>query len=85
MAIRPEGKFSEEAFTSYKLSVQHLQTFGCIAYTDIPPVYRDKLDPISCKTILVRYLLISKQYQLYDLVTRSVIVSLNLRFKEDQF
>ena len=85
MAIGPEGKSPEEAFTGRKPSVRHLRTFGCIAYTDIPPVHRDKLDPTSRKTILVGYLPTSKQYQLYDPVTRSVIVSLNPRFKEDQF
>ena len=85
MAIGPEGKSPEEAFTGRKPSVRHLRTFGCIAYADIPSVHRDKLDPTSRKTILVGYLPTSKQYQLYDPVTRSVIVSLNPRFEEDQF
>jgi hypothetical protein len=85
MAIGPEEKSPEEAFTGRKPSIRHLRTFGCIAYADIPSANRDKLDPTSRKTILVGYMPTSKQYQLYDPVTKSVLVSLNPKFEEDQF
>ena len=35
--------------------------------------------------ILVGYMPTSKQYQLYDPISKSVIVSLNPKFEEDQF
>ena len=62
MAIGPEGKSPKKAFISYKLSIQYLRTFRCIVYIDILPIHKDKLDSTSRKTILVRYLPISKQY-----------------------
>lgn len=85
MAIGPEDKTPEEAFTSQKPSTTHLRTFGCIAYAHIPAVTRAKLDPVARKTIFVGYMPTSKQYQLYDPVTKSIVVSSNPTFEENQF
>ena len=85
MAIRPKGKSPKEAFTGRKPSTRHLRTFEYITYANIPSANKDKLDLTSHKTILVRYMPTSKQYQLYDPVTKSVLVSLNPKFKKDQF
>lgn len=60
MAIGPEDKTPEEAFTGRKPSTTHLRTFGCIAYAHIPAVTRAKLDPVARKTIFVGYLPTSK-------------------------
>ena len=85
MPIRPDGKCPEEAFTGRKPSTRHLRTFGCIAYGDIPSVNRDKLEPTARKAILVGYMPTSKQYQLYDPVSKSVFASTSPRFEEDRF
>jgi hypothetical protein len=85
MLIGPDGKCPEEAFTGRKVSVSHIRTFRCIAYTDILKENRGKLEPTARKTIFVRYLPTSKQYKLYDPVTREVIVLSALRFAEDKF
>lgn len=85
MPIGPEGKCPEEAFTGRKPSTRHLRMFGCIAYADIPSVNRDKLEPTARKTILVGYMPTSKQYRLFDPVTKSIFASTGPRFEEDQF
>ena len=83
MPIGPRGKSPEEAFTGRKPSTRHLRTFGCIAYADIPSANREKLEPTARKMILIGYMPMSKQYQLYDLISKLVIISLNPKFKED--
>jgi hypothetical protein len=85
MPIRPDRKCLEEAFTSRKVFVSYAKTFGYIVYTDIPKEVRGKLELIARKTIFIGYLLILKQYKLYDLATREVIVSTALRFTKDEF
>ena len=85
IAIGPGGKSPEEAFTGRRPSSRHLRTFGCIAYADIPSVTRAKLDPTARKTILVGYMPTSRQYRLYDPVTKSIVVSSDPKFEEDQF
>ena len=83
MAIGLGGKSPEEAFTGRKPSLRHLRTFGCIAYADIPSVTRVKLDLTARKTILVGYIPTSRQYRLYDPVTKLIVVSSDPRFEED--
>ena len=85
MLIGPDGKCPEEAFTGCKVSVSHVKTFGCIAYADIPKETRGKLELVARKTILVGYMPTSRQYRLYDPVTREVIVSSAPIFAEDEF
>jgi hypothetical protein len=85
MLIRPEGKCLEEAFTGRKVSVGHIRTFSYIIYADIPKETRGKLELVARKTIFVRYLPISKQYRLYDPVTKETIVSIAPKFTEDEF
>jgi hypothetical protein len=85
MPIGPDGKCLEEAFTSYKVSVSHVKTFGCITYANILKEVQGKLKPITRKTIFIGYLPTSKQYKLYNPVTREVIVSTASRFIKDEF
>jgi hypothetical protein len=54
-------------------------------YTDILKEVRGKLEPVARKTIFVGYLPTSKQYKLYNLITREVLVSTALKFIEDEF
>ena len=85
MAIGPNGKSLEEAFTGRKPSTRHLRIFGCIAYADIPSVTRAKLEPTARKTILIGYMPTSRQYRLYDPIAKSFVVSSNPKFEEDEF
>lgn len=44
-----------EAWSGFKLNVQHLKVFGSIAYTHVPVATRTKLDDRVVKTIFIRY------------------------------
>ena len=85
MPIGPDGKCPEEAFTGCKVSVGHIRTFGCIAYANIPKETRGKLELVARKTILIDYLPISKQYQLYNPVTKEIVIALVSTFVENEF
>lgn len=85
MPIGPDGKCPEEAFTGRRPSTRHLRTFGCVVYADVTPVHRAKLEPTARKAIFVGYFPASRQYQLYDPITKSVFVSTSPKFEEDQF
>jgi hypothetical protein len=65
--------------------VSYAKTFSYIIYTDILKEVRGKLEPIARKIIFISYLLILKQYKLYDLITKEVIISTALRFTKDVF
>lgn len=85
MPIGPAGKYPEETFTGRKVSINHVKTFSYITYVDIPKGTRGKLESIIRKTIFVGYLLISKQYKLYNPVVREVLISSVLTFVENEF
>ncbi len=85
MPIGLDGKCLEEAFIGYKVSVSHIRTFSCIVYANIPKETCGKLELVARKTILVSYLLTLKQYQLYDLVAKEIVVTLAPTFIEDEF
>ena len=56
-------------------SVSHLKKFGCVAYAHVPDELRKKLDNKAHKCIFVIYFEDTKEYKLYDPVTRKVIIS----------
>jgi hypothetical protein len=62
MPIGLNGKCLEEAFIGRKVSISHIKTFNYIAYVNILKETRDKLELVTKKTILINYLLTSKQY-----------------------
>ncbi len=61
------------------------RTFSYIIYANIPKETCGKLKLVARKIILVRYLLILKQYQLYNLIVKEVIIALALIFNKDKF
>jgi hypothetical protein len=77
-------KFPQEAWSGTKVNVAHLRTFGCIAYTHIPSELRKKLDDRSEKCIFTRYSETSKAYRLYNPITKKLILSRDVKFREKQ-
>lgn len=61
-----------------------MRIFGCIAYALVPSHLRHKLDSKSEKYIFVGYCTESKAYKLYNLVSRKVVVSRDVRFDEEE-
>lgn len=71
-----------EKWSKYKLSVEHLCVFGCIAYVLIPYEKRVKLDEKSVKCVMFGVSSESKAYRLYDPVSKKILISKDVRFDE---
>ena len=56
----------------------------CVAYAHVLDELRKKLDKKGQKCIFVGYSEEKKSYKLYDLVTRKVIISLDVQFVENE-
>jgi hypothetical protein len=85
MLIGLNKKCLEEAFTSCKVFVSYIKTFNYIIYINILKETCSKLELITKKMIFIKYLLTSKQYQLYDLIAKEILIALTLTFIKDKF
>lgn len=74
----------QEACNSYKPNVAHLRIFGCVAYSQIPKPNRKKLDDRGEKCIFVSYSEESKEYKLFNPLTKKLVVSRDVIFDEDK-
>ena len=71
-----------EAWYDYKSELLNLKIFGCLCFSYIPQVKREKLDKKVEPGIFVGYSLISKAYRIYLPHHDKVIVSRNVGFLE---
>jgi hypothetical protein len=78
-------KVPQEAWSGTKLNVSHLRTLGCIAYAHIPSKLRKKLNDKSEKCIFTGYSETSKAYWLYNLISKKLILNMDVKFFENQF
>lgn len=62
--------------------VDHLRTFGCLAYVLIAPLHRAKFDPKSEKHVFIGYSGESKGYKLLNPLNGNVVVSREVPFHE---
>ena len=60
-----KGKTPFEAWYGYKPSLQNLKVFGCICFSHVPQVKRDKLDRRANLGIFIGYSSISKAYRIF--------------------
>ena len=70
-----KNKVPKEALTGMNHNVSHLKNFDCVAYAHVLDEMRKKLDKSEHKCIFVGYFEDKKAYNLYDPVTRRVIIS----------
>ena len=77
-----EDKTPQEVWTSKKPSLSHLRVFGCDAYVHVLKEKRTKLDSKSEKCIFIRYKDGLKGYKLWNPVTRKVVYSRDVVFRE---
>ena len=77
-----EDKNSQEVWTGKKPSLSHLRVFGCDAYVHVPKEKRTKLDSKSEKYIFIGYKDGLKGYKLWNIVTRKVVYSRDVVFRE---
>ena len=74
-----------EALYGYKPKVHHFGIFGLVAYALIPTQHRTKLDDKSVTCIVVGYSLESKEFNIYDPITRKVIINKDVGFTENEW
>jgi hypothetical protein len=78
-----EDKIPEEVFTVVKPEVSHFHIFGCPIYIHVSVEKRTNLEPSSRKGLFVCYNETSKDYRVYILEQRKIVVSRDVKFEED--
>jgi hypothetical protein len=74
----------QQAWSGKHHIVSHFKVFGFIAYAHVPKQTRSKLDDKSEKYIFIGYDEQSKAYKLFNSITKKVIVSRYVVFKEEE-
>eukprot|EP00253_Pinus_taeda_P024045 PITA_24045 len=77
-----EDKTPQEVWTGKKPSLAHLMVFGCDAYVHVLKERRTKLDSKSQKCIFIGYKDRLKGYKLWNPITRKVLYSQDVVFRE---
>ena len=77
-----EDKTPQEVWTGKKPSLSHLRVFGCDAYVHVPKEKRTKVDSKSKKCIFIGYKDGLKGYKLWNPITRKVVYSQDVVFRE---
>lgn len=79
-----EGKTPFEAWHGVKPSLKNLKIFGCLCFSHIPQVKRDKLDQKAELGIFIGYSLVSKAYRIFQPHTMKIIISRDVQFLEHE-
>ena len=74
-----------EAWAGKKPSLSHLRVFGCDAFMHVPKKKTRKLDIKSKKCIFIGYKDGVKGYKLWNLITKKIVYSRDVIFKEARF
>ncbi|KAH0632884.1 hypothetical protein KY284_035670 [Solanum tuberosum] len=75
----------EEAWSGQQPDVQHLRVFRCIAFAHVPDQKRTKLDDKANKCVFMGVSRESKDYKLYNPISKMVIINRDVVFDEDNF
>jgi len=76
-----QNKTLEESWSGVKPTINYFRVFGCVAHAHIPDQKRSKLDDKSKKCVLLGVSDESKAYELYDLVSKKIIISKDVIFE----
>ena len=79
-----QDNIREELWSGTKTSVAHLRIFGSVSFAHMLDELRRKLDKKSKRCIFTSYSEQHKAYKLYNLVTKKVVVSRDVKFIEDK-
>jgi hypothetical protein len=74
----------KEAWCGVKPLVEHLRVFGCIAHAHVPVALRTKLEDRSHCCVLLGVSEESKAYRLYNPISKRIIISQDVIFKEEE-
>ena len=81
-AVKNQTPF--EAWYGYKPPMTFLKVFGCLCFTYVPQVKRDKLDKKVAAEIFIGYSTISKAYKVFQPHTDTIIISRDVHFMENE-
>ena len=73
-----------ETWFGYKPDLQHLRTFGCLCFSYVPQVKRDKLNKKAEPRVFIGYSNTSKAYRIFQPQNGKIIVSRDVKFIEDK-
>jgi len=76
------GKTPNQAWRWRKLSLKHLPVFGCLAFVHVPKEKLKKLDYRAAPGIIVEYSISTKQYFVYDPLSKTLHCSRDVVFRE---
>lgn len=79
-----DGKTPFEAWYGYKPLLKNIKIFGCLCFTYVPQIKRDKLDKKAEPGIFVGYSSTSKAYRVFQPHTRKILISRDVHFMEDE-
>lgn len=71
---------SEKVWSGMKPTVEYFRVLWCLAHVHIPDEKRIKLDDKSIQCVLLGVSDESKAYKLFDLVSKKIIVSMDVIF-----
>ncbi|KAG8492422.1 hypothetical protein CXB51_009695 [Gossypium anomalum] len=71
-----------EAWFGFKPSLAHMKVFGCLCYSQVPAVKRDKLSKRAVPGILTGYSMVKKGYRILNPLTNKIQVSRDVVFDE---
>ena len=78
------GKTPFETWYGYKPSLKNFKVFGCLCFTYVPQIKRDKLDKKAEPGIFVGYSSVSKAYRVFQPHTRKILISRDVYFMENE-
>jgi hypothetical protein len=79
-----DGKTPFEAWYGYKPLLKNIKIFGCLCFTYVPQIKRDKLDKKAEPGIFIGYSSTSKAYRVFQPNTRKILISRDVHFMENE-
>ncbi|KAK9140896.1 hypothetical protein Scep_010577 [Stephania cephalantha] len=76
------GKTPFEAWYGFKPNLKNLKIFGCLCFTHVPQIKRDKLDNKVVPGIFIGYNNTSKAYRVFQPQSRKILISRDVVFME---
>ena len=73
-----------EAWFGYKPDLKNLRTFGCLYFSYVPQVKRDKLDKKAEPGVFIGYSNSSKAYRIFQPQNGKIFVSRDVKFMDDR-
>ncbi|CAL1359264.1 unnamed protein product [Linum trigynum] len=85
LPTKATGKTPFELIFGRTATYRHLRVFGCLVYYKDTHAHLDKFGERGCAGLFLGYAASQKGYRIYDLTSRRLITSRDVKFQEDIF